>query len=229
MVQNLSETFMSSMESLWSQLLGFIPSLLGAIIVLIIGLIIASILGKLTKKVIKFTRIDKLIEKTGLKHEMELLGIKLTFADIVGWLVKWFFIIVTFVAVVDILKISQLTIFLERIVLYIPNIIIAVVILTLGLIVGKVLKSGAKNTLIRMSIKEKLANFLGNLTKWSILVFSFMAALIQLGIAASLIQTLFTGLILMIALAAGLAFGLGGREHAKKILTWIEEEIDSKD
>ncbi len=229
MLQNLSETFMVSMENLWFQLLSFIPSLLGAIIVLIIGLIIASLLGKLSKKLIKFTRVDRLIEKTGLKQEMELLGIKLTFADVIGWLVKWFFIIVTFIAVVDILKIRQLTIFLETMVLYIPNIIIAVVILTLGLIVGKVLKNAAKNTLIRMSIKEKPAHFLGSLTKWSILIFSFMAALVQLGIAASLIQTLFTGLILMIALAAGLAFGLGGREHAKKVLNWIEEEVDSKD
>ena len=229
MIQNLSETFMASMGSLWSQLLGYIPSLLGALIVLILGLIIASILGKLTKKLIKLTRVDKLIEKTGLKQEMELLGIKLTFTAVIGWLVKWFFIIVTFIAVVDILKIKQLTLFLEKLVLYIPNIIIAIVILTLGLIIGKVLKNGTKNALIRISIKEKLANFLGSLTKWAVLVFSFMAALVQLGIAASLIQTLFTGLILMIALATGLAFGLGGREHAKKILTWIEEEISSKD
>jgi small-conductance mechanosensitive channel len=229
MLENLSQSFFASMESLWSQLLSFIPSILGAIIILIIGLIIASLLGKLTKKLIKFTRVDKLIEKTGLKQEIEHLGIKLTFAEVIAWLVKWFFIIVTFIAVVDILKINQLTIFLEKVVLYIPNIIIAVVILTLGLIIGKVLKNAAKNTLMRMSINEKLANFLGNLTKWAILVFSFMAALVQLGIAANLIQTLFTGLILMIAVAGGLAFGLGGREHAKKVLDWIEKEINSKD
>ncbi len=112
--------------------------------------------------------------------------------------------------------------------IYIPNIIVAVAILTLGLIIAKVLKSAAKNALIRMSIKEKFANFLGTLTKWSVLVFSFMAALVQLGIAASLIQTLFTGLIIMIAIAGGLAFGLGGREHAKKVLDWIEGEVNSK-
>jgi hypothetical protein len=185
------------------------PPLLRTIIILIVDLILASLLGKLTKKLIKFTRVDRLIEKANLKQEMKHLGIKLTFAAVMAWLVKWFFIIVTFIAVVDILKIRQLNIFLEKLVLYIPNIIIAVVILILGLIFDKVLKSTAKNTLIRMSIKESPANFLGSLTKWSILVFSFMAALVQLGIATNLIQTLFTGRILMIALAAGLAFGLG--------------------
>lgn len=228
MVQNLSESFIASMESLWSKLLGFIPSLLGAILILIIGLIIASILGKLTKKLIKFARIDSLVEKTGLKEEMERLGIKLTFAGVMAWLVKWFFIIVTFIAVVDILNIRQLTTFLEKLVLYIPNIIVAVIIITLGFIIGKILKTGAKNSLMRMSIKEKLAYFLGSLAKWAVLVFSFMAALVQLGIATSLIQILFTGLILMLAVAGGLAFGLGGRDHAKKVLTWIEEEIHPK-
>jgi tetrahydromethanopterin S-methyltransferase subunit C len=84
MLQNFSKSFIASMENLWSQLLSFLPYLLGAIIVLIIGLIISSILGKLSKKLIKFTRVDKLIEKTGLKQEMELLGIKLTFADLIA-------------------------------------------------------------------------------------------------------------------------------------------------
>ncbi len=228
MSNSLYESFLLSLESLWSNIMGFIPSLFGALIILIVGLIIASMLGRLAKKIAELSKIDNIFEKSGTKKEAQDIGFNLSFSDVIGWLVKWFFIIATLIAVVDVLGIRQLTIFLENLVLYLPRVIIAVIILAVGLIISGVVKKGAFSSLQALRIREKPASLLSNIAKWAIVIFSFMAALVQLGIAANLIQILFTGLIVMLAIAGGLAFGLGGKNHATKVLDWIEKEMGHK-
>lgn len=224
MFESLSQSFLSSIESLFNKVLGYIPNLLGALVILIVGLIIASMLGKLAKKLAKLTRIDSIAKKIGLSEELSRFGINLSFAQIIGKTVKWFFVIATLIAVVDVLNINQLTVFLEKLVLYLPNVIVAIIILAVGLIIGKILKNSAHKALGTFSMNEKSAILLSNIAKWSVFSFALMAALVQLGVAVNLIQILFTGFIFMLSIAGGLAFGLGGREHAAKILTWIEGE-----
>ena len=224
-LEEFYESLLNSLESLWANLLGFLPTFLGALLVLIVGLIISNLLGKFAGKIISLLRVDNLSQKIGLKKEVKNFGINLDFAVMIEWVVKWFFYIVTFVAVVDILNIEQLTLFLQKLVLYLPNVIVAIVILAVGLILGKMLKDGIENTLKGFSVTSRLAMFLGSLAKWAIFIFALMAALVQLGVAADLIQILFTGFVIMVALAGGLSFGLGGREHASKVLDWFENEL----
>lgn len=228
MSPSLSDSFIASFESLWSKILGFIPDLLGALIVLIVGLLVASLLAKLTKKAIEVTRVDRATEQIGLKEEARNLGFNLNIATLLGEIVKWFFVIITIIAVLDILHITQLSLFLEKLVLYIPQVIVAVIILMAGLIIGRFASNAAKAALSKASGTQNLANFLGALAKWSIYIFAIMSALVQLGISTSLIQILFTGLIFMLAIAGGLAFGLGGTEHARKILDRIEKELNNR-
>lgn len=227
MIQALSESFVLSLQSLWSNFLNFVPVFIGAILVLVFGLIVSVMLGKFAKKLVKLTRLDLMSNKVGLKQEMEKIGIKASFASIIGWTVKWFFYIATFIAVVDILNISQLSVFLEKLVMYLPNVIVAIIILAVGLVVAKVLKKVSVQALENTSVGHKTANSLGSLAKWAILIFVFMAALVQLGIATSLIQTLFTAFVFMIALAGGLAFGLGGKNQAAKVLDSLEKELNN--
>ena len=228
MTKTLSESFFGSLNSLWVKVFEFIPVFLGAFIILLLGLIISSILGKVAKKAMQMTKLDNLSEKIGLKAEIENFGIKLNFSELVGWVVKWFFIIATFIAVVDILNIPQLTVFLQKLVMYLPNVLVAIIILAVGLIVGKIFKNASKNALVRMRVAEGTASSLSTLAKWAVFTFALLAALVQLGIAANLIQILFTGFVIMLALAGGLAFGLGGRAHAEKILDWIENDLSHR-
>ena len=216
------------LETFWQNIVAFLPTLIAAILVLIVGMIIGSLLGKLVKKVVRMTRVDEASRRIGLNKEVEDLGFKLDFAAILGGMVKWFFYIATFIAVVDILNIPQLTIFLERLVFYLPNVIVAFIIIAVGLMVGKFLQNVVRSSLGKMQMTEKAAGWIAGLVKWSILVFAFMAALVQLGVAESLIQILFIGLVTMWALAGGLAFGLGGREHASRILDGVEKEVSSR-
>lgn len=223
--EELSESFMHSLANLWASVVGYAPTFFGALLVLVIGLIISTLLGKFAGKIIALIRLDTLTERIGVKKELKNVGISLNFASLTEWLVKWFFFVVTFVAVVDILNIRQLTLFLEKFVLYLPNVLVAIAILAVGLIVGRIFKDAIDNSLKAFAVTERVATFLGSLAKWSVFVFALMAALVQLGVAADLIQILFTGFVLMLAIAGGLSFGLGGRDHASKILDWVEKEI----
>ncbi len=223
--EELSESFMHSLDNLWASVVDYTPTFFGALLVLAIGLIISVLLGKFAGKIITLIRLDTLTERIGVKKELKNVGIDMNFASLTEWVVKWFFFVVTFVAVVDILNIRQLTLFLEKLVLYLPNVLVAIAILAVGLIVGRVLKDAIDNSLKAFAVTERVATFLGSLAKWSVFVFALMAALVQLGVAADLIQILFTGFVLMLAIAGGLSFGLGGKDHASKILDWIQKEV----
>ena len=148
---------------------------------------------------------------------------ELNIAKFFGGLVKWFLILVFLMAATDILHLTQVTSFLNSIVLYLPNVIVAAVILAVAFLIGNFAYAVIKGSTIVAGIVS--ATLLGTVAKWAIVIFGFLAALIQLGVATSLINTLFIGLVAMLALAGGLAFGLGGKEEAASILKKLRQEI----
>ncbi len=205
-----------SLSEIWFKFVGIIPRLLVAIIIFIVGLFIAEGLGRLVAKVLKKIYVDKAVETTGLKKILEKVGFKLEISKALGLLVTWFLYAVVLVATADILGLSQISEFLGAVVLYIPNVIIAVVILVVGIIISNFVCLLVKET--ATAAKLSMADFLAKVAKWAILIFTIMAALIQLKVATQLIQILFTVLVFMISLAGGIAFGLGGKDKAKETL-----------
>ena len=207
----------ASLQNVWYRLLDGLPVFIGALVVLIVGVLIASFLGKLAKKLVEYAQVDTLVGRTGL---MDQLGTKFSISSLIGWIVKWFFIIATLLAVVNILNIEQVTSFLEQVLLYIPNVIAAVIILALGLIAGNFVSNIVDRAARAGAMSEAAVSAMSGIAKWAIVIFSLMAALVQLGIASDLIRILFTGFVAMLALAGGLAFGLGGRDKASR---WLEK------
>jgi small-conductance mechanosensitive channel len=216
--ESWNEAFLASIQNVWVTLISFIPSLIGALVVLIIGLIIASAFGKVVRKLVHLTRLDDLIKTVGFEGELKKMGLNYQPSDVLGWVVKWFFIIAVLIAVADILKWNSLTAFLEDVALYIPNVIVAVVILVVGMVAGQFVSSIVVKAVKASSMAHASAELLGTIAKWAIVVFAVMATLIQLGIASDLLRILFTGLVAMLSIAGGLAFGLGGREKAREII-----------
>jgi len=149
---------------------------------------------------------------------LERADLRLDSGRFIGVLVQWFFIVVTLLAVSDILKLVAFSDFLSQVLLYVPNIIIAVLIMLAGVVMAAFLAKLVRASVLAARLHS--AHFLGALTKWSVLVFAFLAALSQLGIAGALVNTLIMGFVAMLALAGGLAFGLGGRDVAA---TWLEK------
>lgn len=220
------EIVQASFLGLWDGLIAFLPSLVGALVVLIVGFIFAVLLRRLVEKVIEFLRIDDLAIKLDLKRTLEQYGIRLHIGRLLGWIIKWFLIVVFLIASTDILGWDQVTSYLQEVVFYIPNVIIAVIILLAGILLATFVQGVVKSTV--EAAKLASADFLAGISKWAILIFTFMAALVQLQIAEDLIRVLFTGLVAMLALAGGLAFGLGGKEHAGRFLTRLRKDISSE-
>jgi len=220
-----SEALTASGQGMMSQFISYTPKIIGALLALLIGLFIASLVARAVRAVLRYTKIDNALEKIGVKKELESYGLGFSFSGLVSWVVKWFLNMVVFIAVVDVLELTQVTNFLQQIALYIPNVIVAIIILAVGLIVGKFVQDLVKKGVEASKVASGFAGFLSGLAKWSIVIFTLMAALVQLGIATSLIQIVLSGIVVMFSLAGGIAFGLGGKHKAEKLLESIDQNL----
>lgn len=225
-VQTWGEAITLSLLNLWERFVNFLPSLIGAVLVFVAGWIVAVALGKVVEHIFKMIKVDDVMEKAGTKARLQKAGVQLNVARFLGGLVKWFLILVFLMAATDILRLVQVTNFLNSIILYLPNVVVAAVILAIAFLVANFVYAAVKGSTKVAGIVS--ATLLATMAKWAIVIFGFLAALIQLGIAASLINTLFIGLVAMLALAGGLAFGLGGKDEAALILKKIRQEITEK-
>lgn len=210
------EVITNSFQNLWIKVVNFLPNLISALIVLLIGLLVAKFFSKFISRTLKYLYLDKAVDSLGIKENLAKIGIKIDMSKVVGIIVKWFFIIVFLVAAADILKLTQITEFLNTVLLYIPNVIIAVVILVLGIVFANFIHGMVQASVHVVQLEA--GKIIAGIAKWSILIFTIMAALVQLKIAADLVNTLFQGFIAMLAIAGGIAFGFGGKEKAKEVI-----------
>jgi len=222
-VQTWGEAITLSLMNLWNQVLGFLPALIGALLVFIAGWIIAVVLGNVVERMLKATRIDQALDR--------ILGDKLNNVEahlsaFIGGLVKWFLILVFLIAAANILQLVEVSNFLGSVIMYIPNVVVAVIILAAVVLFGNFVYKLVKGSTKAAGVMS--ATVLAAIAKWSIIIFGIFAALLQLGIADYLVGTIITGIVAMLALAGGLAFGLGGKEEAQALLRKLREEISEK-
>ncbi len=214
-----------SLRDLYVRMINFLPSFLVAVIVLIVGWVLAVFVAKLVKQVLHSIKIDELGDKLGLDQVSARTGMKMSIASTISWLIKWFLLIAIFLAAADILGLEDISKFLNSVLLYIPNVVAGAAILLVGSLVARFL-----SRLVRHSVQAAglaSADLLASVVQWSVMVFTILATLDQLKVAEAFVQTLFTGIIAMVAIAGGLAFGLGGRDHASKVLDKVERDIKS--
>lgn len=226
LVQSWTNVVAASLQNVWLQFANFIPNLVGALIVLIIGLIVAAGLGTLVEKIFEALRLDTFLEKLGLKPYFDRAGMRLRGSYFLGRLVYWFIAIAFLLAASDTLQLYALSDFLNSVLGYLPNVIAAVLIMLAAVVLANFIRRIVTASVL--SAKLHAAHFLGSLTWWAIVVFGFFAALTQLEVAVSIIQSLVTGFIAMLALAGGLAFGLGGREYAAHLVGKLRERTESR-
>ena len=212
MVSSWSDIIVASFQSAWGTIIGFLPSFIAALIVLIIGLLIAAVLRALLEKIVYAIKLDSLLKKLGLEPIVARSGYKLDSAKFIGGLVYWFLVVVVVLAVSDVLGLFGLSTFLNEVLVYFPNIIVAVLIMVAAFVVANFLRGLVRGSIA--SAKLHASKFLGALTWWSVVIFGLLAAFLQLGIATAIIQTIVMGFIAMLALAGGIAFGLGGKDYA---------------
>lgn len=223
-LNTIGDAILVALQDVWAEVVAFLPQLIAALIVLIVGVLIAKALGKLAETIIDRLKIDGVIQKIDVIKQIEQSGTHVRLSAILGWLVRWFLYIVLLIAIADILELGQFTSFLNAIALYLPNVIIAALILVVGLVLGHF----ADELIVRLlkGAKAKKAPLIGAVAKWAIMIFSILAALIQLNVAVSLINTIFTAVVITLAVASGLAFGLGGKDAAREIIENFRRDIN---
>lgn len=218
--QILSESF----SRLWTGVVMFIPNLVVALVILIIGWAIGAAISKAISHFMKMIKFDEALRRAGFEEFVKKAGLNLNSGNFIGGLVKYFIIVVFLIASFDVLGLNQVTSFLQQIVLgYLPQLIIAVLILLVGGVVGDVL-----SRIVSASAKSaglSSAGLASTVAKWAVWIFAVLVALSQMGIAGAFIQTLFTGFVVAVSLALGLAFGLGGQDAAAKAIEKAKQSI----
>ncbi len=217
----MNTNFAFSLENAFNamsvEFMSVVPQLLGALIVVIVGFILGGILKRVIAEVFKKLSVDSALDAAGLDVLTEKAGYTLNSGAFVGTIAKWFVVIVFFVAALDILNLQQATVFLRDFVLgYIPQVIVAVLIMLGGIILSNFVAHAVIAAGKATSFAS--ADFLGKFAQYAVLTFAVLAALNQLQIAPELVQLMFAGLVFALALAFGLAFGLGGRDAAAHTL-----------
>ncbi|MDR3502498.1 MAG: hypothetical protein P4L79_07930 [Legionella sp.] len=213
-----------ALGDLYAKTLSYLPNLVAAVIVVIVGWLLAMFLSKLVEKVLEAIKIDHLANQLGLKNLSEKVDRKLSLSALGAWLVKWFFFLGSFIAAADILGLQEVSTFLYQDVLnYAGHVIVAMAILLLGILAANFFAALVSSTVKASGLHK--GDILGAIARWSILSFAAIAALSQLQIATDFLQDLFRAIVAMLAIAGGLAFGLGGRDHAKKVLDAVENSM----
>jgi small-conductance mechanosensitive channel len=187
------------------------------LILFIIGWVVASVIGKAIAQVLNALKLDKLFESAGASELLNRAGMKLNVGGFIGGVVKWFIIVVFLMASLEIMGLTQVNDFLrEAVLFYLPKVIIASLVLVIATVISDTMKKLVQASAQAANVRS--ANMLGSITRYAIWIFAFIIALSELGIASSFMQILFTGLIAALAIACGLAFGLGGKDAAAKAI-----------
>jgi hypothetical protein len=200
--------------------LAAIPQVIGALLIIIIGWIIAGLLARVASELLRRAGADRLFaERGGEVYGAQSKRFKPS--AVVGELVKWLIRIVFLVAAANVLGMPQVSELLNQILLWIPNLIVAAVILLLAPLLARFVRGAIEVGAGEMGFSN--APLLGKIAEIAIVAFAVVIAINQIGIAANLVNTLFIGLVGAVSLAFGLAFGLGGRDVAAQITqSWYD-------
>lgn len=222
-IQTWGEVFTTSLYGLWQGFAAFVPSLLLAIIIFIIGWVLAKFVGHFVAKLIDALKLDSALRSLGFESTLEKAGFKLHAGKLIGELAKWFILVVFLITSFEVLGLTQVNDFLKNVLGYLPRVIVAALIILAASLVSqaikRVIEGGAK------AMHADSAHMAGSIAKWAVWIFAIIIALSELGVAPVFMQTFFTGIIAMIAIAGGIAFGLGGKATAERALDRVREQI----
>ena len=212
-----------ALGDLWVGFVDFIPRLIGAIIVFVIGWFISVAIGKIVAGILRKIKFNRLFDKGNWKPALEKAEIKVDPSSFIGAIFKWVLVIVFLLAAVEILGFVQFADFLTDVLAYLPNVIVAALIFVVAVIIADIVEKVVRAAV--ESVRVGYGNLIGGVVKWAIWIFAILAILYQLKIAPGLIQTIVNGVVALIVISAGIAFGLGGKDAAAEALESLKKRI----
>lgn len=214
--QAWQEALLASWAQVWSSFMSFLPSFVGAVIVFVVGLFVASWGRRLIEELLKAIRLEDLAASSGFAGWLKKADIRLTATELVGTLVRWVLLLIFFVAAVDILGLTVVSTVLTGVLGYVPNVLAAALVFGAGVLVANLVDGLVRGALA--TIDHEAARPVGRLARWVVMVVAFFAAVDQLRIAQTLVDTFFQGLTWTLVLVFGLSIGLGAKDLVAKLL-----------
>ena len=202
--------------ALLNEVLLYVPKVISAAIILIIGYIIARIVRSLVTKGLRLVHFDQVADRAGITAMLQRAGTNMDGARLLGTIAFWWIFLIFIVNALDALALPTITAYLSLLLGYLPRVFVAFLIVVVGALIANVVAGAIRGATAETGTTT--SGLLGALARWFILLFAVLAAVTQLGIAQSMIFILFASALGMVALAGGLAFGLGGRETAAQIV-----------
>jgi hypothetical protein len=215
-VSDWSDALLASLAGAMALFFSAIPRVLGFVLIVLIGWFVASLLEKGVRALLHAVRFDSLSERAGFSGFVQKMGVRTDASGFLALVVKWFIRLIVLVVAFDALGLPAVSDVLRQLLLWLPNLVVALVVLVIG---G--LLANAASALVRGATAE--AGFdnpdrLGKIASVAVWAFAIVVAVNQMGIAATLVNTLFMAVVGAVAVATAIAFGLGGRDTAAEIV-----------
>lgn len=219
MTGDIGETLLRSVNNALMAVAVFIPKFLAGAVILLIGIIIASILKQLIIELLRAVKFEAFLRKYGVPEAKD----EFNWSNILAEIVRWFIIIIFLIPTADVWGLPQIVSVLNTFLFYLPNVFVAAIIALVGLVFARL----AHDVILASTrgVSPDTARSVASVARWSITIFVILAVLNQLGVASDLIRILFTGFVAMVAIAGGIAFGLGGQNAARDIVDGLRKKV----
>lgn len=221
-MQQQFDVFIASLTSFWTQLASFVPQLLAALVLLFLGWLLANVIRTGVMKLLDVLRFDSLAEKTGIEAFLKQGHLDISLSRLLAKLAYWIVIFIVVVTVANSLGLHMVADLFNKVVFYIPNIIVAILVLVFGVLVARFINRMVFAYLNNIGVQGALT--ISTLSEYATIIFVVFVALEQLEIGTNLLTAAFQIGFGAVGLAFALAFGLGGREWAASVIKRLTEK-----
>jgi hypothetical protein len=215
-IRDWGDATLASLAAAMSLFFAAIPKILGFIIVIVIGWALSALVAKLIASVLRSIQFNALAARSGFDGFVQNMGARTDSAGFLALISKWFIRLIALVVAFDALGLPAVSEVLRQLLLWIPNLVVGIVLLVIGWLVGNELDNVVRGATAQAGLGN--SDLLAKIAKVAVWAFAIVVAVNQIGVAQTLVNTLFMAVVGALALALGLAFGLGGRDTAGEIV-----------
>lgn len=223
-IENFSEALLASLTAAMATLFAAIPKILAFVVILVIGWFVASLIARGVAVLLRAVKFNDLAKRAGLTDFMQKMGVHTDASDLIANIAKWFIRLIALVVAFDALGLPAVSDVLRQLLLWLPNLVVAMVVLVVAGLLATALGKIVRGATAQAGFNNP--DTLATVAKVAVWGFAIVVALNQIGIAATLVNTLLTATVGALALAFGLAFGLGGKDEAARILAELKKSAD---
>jgi hypothetical protein len=221
-ITDLGQAILASISNAIYLMIAAVPHIVAFLVVMIVGWLLAAVIGGVVASLLRTIKFNDLAERSGISGFVQKMGLHTDAAGAVAAGVRWFIRLIALVVAFDALGLPAVSQMMQAFLLWLPNLLVAVAVLIIAGLLANALGDLVRGSTAQAGLGNP--NFLATITRLAVWGFGIIVAVNQIGIASTLVNTLFMGFVGALALALGLAFGLGGRETAGQIVqNWYQK------